>query len=347
MDQQIAAAPPPHVGHPAAPQQQHRARLGAPSDGDALGAVERLVVEPHTQRGLRERHVQLVHQVAALAVEARMGTDPGVDVQVAVGPAPGPGRPPAAEAQRGAVVHPRRHLNAVGAALELASMALALTARLFDHLAQAAAAVARRSRHHLAQHRLAHLAHLAGAAALRAAHRRSPRRSAAAVAGLAVHGGAHAHFTLGAEHHVAQVEVHMGLEVLAGGRSLAARRGAEAPEGRVGAEEGVEDAAQPSTEGIGHASRVGVVGAEAVVPGAPLGIRQHLVGRAQLLEPGLGAGIAGVGVRVVLARQLAVRPFELLVGGVAGNAESLVVVGHLRLTQSWRRLAATGHLRFR
>ena len=335
------------MGHSAAPQLQHRARLGAPCDGDALGAVERLVVEPHTQSGLRERHVQLVHQIAALAVEARMGTDPGVDVQVAVGPAPGSGRPPAAEAQRGAVVHPRRHLNAVGAALELASMALALTARLFDHLAQAAAAVARRGRHHLAQHRLAHPAHLAGAAALRAAHRRSPRRGAAAVAGLAVHRGAHAHFPLGAEHHVAQVEVDMGLEVLTGGRSLAARRGAEAPERRVGAEEDFEDAAQPSAEGIGHAGRVGIVGSEAVVAGAPLGIRQHLVGCAQLLEAGLGVGIAGVGVRMVPARHFPVGPLELLLGGVAGHVESLVVVGHLRLAHSWRRLAATGHLRLR
>ena len=52
----------------------------------------------------------------------------------------------------------------------------------------------------------------------------------------------------------------------------------------------------------------------------------HLIGLAGLLEPFLGCVVAGVAVRMVLHRQLAVGALQFLVGGLAGDAQNLVIV---------------------
>ncbi len=65
--------------------------------------------------------------------------------------------------------------------------------------------------------------------------------------------------------------------------------------------------------------------AETVVALALLGIREHLVGLAQLLEAVLRVPLA-IEIGVVLARELAVRPADLVLARAAGNAENLVVV---------------------
>ena len=56
------------------------------------------------ERGLRHRHVQLVDEVVAVALEAVVGLHPQVDVEVAGGAAARADRAAPGEAQRGARV---------------------------------------------------------------------------------------------------------------------------------------------------------------------------------------------------------------------------------------------------
>ena len=64
----------------------------------------------------------------------------------------------------------------------------------------------------------------------------------------------------------------------------------------------------------------------AVVGGALVGVAQHLVGFAGLLELFLGRVVAGVAVRMVLERLLAIRALQFLVAYIAGYAEKLVII---------------------
>ena len=69
-------------------------------------------------------------------------------------------------------------------------------------------------------------------------------------------------------------------------------------------------------------------GAERVVGAALLGVGEQVVGGLDLLELLLGAVVARVPVRVVLARKLAVGLLDLVVGRVLRDAEHLVGAGH-------------------
>ena len=81
---------------------------------------------------------------------------------------------------------------------------------------------------------------------------------------------------------------------------------------------------------------------EEVVTAAPFGVAQRLVGDADLLEPFFGVRVVGLRIGVVPAGEVAVRPLDLLVGGVAGDAERLVVVaGHDRCRPSCSDTAVT------
>src|SRR5690606_11827864 len=82
---------------------------------------------------------------------------------------------------------------------------------------------------------------------------------------------------------------------------------------RPGARSTAEHRAEDVLEPTGRAARARVEARAAtghrphgVVLLALLGVREHRVGLADLLEPGLGGGVTGVLVRVVLAGQLAV-----------------------------------------
>jgi hypothetical protein len=66
--------------------------------------------------------------------------------------------------------------------------------------------------------------------------------------------------------------------------------------------------------------------AVAVVGGALVGVAQHLVGLAGLLELLFGGVVAGVAVRMVLERLLAIGALQLLVAGVARNAQDFVII---------------------
>ena len=73
-----------------------------------------------------------------------------------------------------------------------------------------------------------------------------------------------------------------------------------------------------------------VRGAEGVVLLPLLGIREQVVRALNLLEPLLGGRVAGVAVRVVRARELAVGLLDLLGARVLRDAEDLVWVTRLR-----------------
>lgn len=79
--------------------------------------------------------------------------------------------------------------------------------------------------------------------------------------------------------------------------------------------------------GIAAGPLIGVpVGAQPVVLLTLLRVAQHLVGLVGLLEAGLGLLVVRVDVRVILARQLAVRFLDLFLVCVLIHAQDLVVV---------------------
>ena len=159
---------------------------------------------------------------------------------------------------------------------------------------------------------------------------RGARRGARALAGVAVDGDGHVDLALDPEDGLAERELDDQLGV-------GARHRPGAPTPGLGAahavEEGVEEVAEPTgaervaarTVPGGLAEHPGV--AEAVVAGPPLGIPQDLVGQADLLEVLVVLAAGLVGVRVELAGLGPVGALQLLVGGVAADAEELVEVG--------------------
>jgi hypothetical protein len=66
--------------------------------------------------------------------------------------------------------------------------------------------------------------------------------------------------------------------------------------------------------------------APAVVELALLGVGQHFIGGADLLEAFFGLAIARIAVRMILHRQLAIGSFDLFGRGVSLHPENLVVV---------------------
>ena len=111
------------------------------------------------------------------------------------------------------------------------------------------------------------------------------------------------------------------------GASRRARPGARAAAEQRLAEERGEDVGEAAEVGVHRrvaaASEPGV--AEAVVRRPPLGIGQHLVRLGDGAEAELRVGCLA-DVRVELAGELPERPLDLVVAGVPGDAEQLVVV---------------------
>jgi hypothetical protein len=131
---------------------------------------------------------------------------------------------------------------------------------------------------------------------------------------------------LAAEHGLRELQVDDHLEVGPAGRPT--RAPPPAAEGAAAEErlEHVADAAEPERVARRRAP-VDAVGTEGVVAAPLLRIGQHLVGVSHLLEQRLRLGIAVAGVRMELPRELAEGALDLFLGGVAGDAQQLVVVG--------------------
>src|SRR5699024_5611143 len=123
---------------------------------------------------------------------------------------------------------------------------------------------------------------------------------------------------------------------------LAAGTGRGARAGLTGTEHRGEDVLEAASAGAalarGEPGAAGAHGADGVVLLTLLGVVEHRVGLADLLEPLLRLGVVGMVVGVVLPGLLAVGLLDLLRVGVLGGAEGRVEVlgepvrsGHVRL----------------
>ena len=128
-------------------------------------------------------------------------------------------------------------------------------------------------------------------------------------------------------------EVELGDDLEVGPAHRAGPSGAAPAEGALAAEERVEDVADAAEAGEGittarlpGAADAGV--AEPVVASPLLRVAQDLPRLGDLLEVVLGVGVVGVGVGVQLPRLGPVGPLDVVLGGVARDAEELVEVGH-------------------
>ena len=160
---------------------------------------------------------------------------------------------------------------------------------------------------------------------------RGARLAHRAVAGIAQDVGVEGDLLGGTEGGVLQGDIDGHLLVLA-----ATHAGRRAGSGRT------EAAAEHGLENVGEsaeaAARTRATAAQSirttnVVHLALLGIRKRLIGNGQLLEGFLGVGSRVVGVK--LTRELAVGLLNLVLAGVTGDTENLVVVSHGCSFFSW------------
>ncbi len=163
-----------------------------------------------------------------------------------------------------------------------------------------------------------------------ARHRRGAGLAAGPLAGLAEHGRVDVDVAVDAEDDVAEVQRDPDECVLA---ALPPRAGTSAALPAGGAEERLEDVAEPAESAAGAAERL--VAAH-VVPRALVGVAQHVVGVGHELEA-LGCVVAGVHVGVKLPRETPIRLLDVVGGGIAGDAQDLVMVSHIRLPAAARR----------
>ena len=135
----------------------------------------------------------------------------------------------------------------------------------------------------------------------------------------------------GAEGSVLQGDIDGHLLVLA---ATHARGGALRGRSEAAAEHGLENVGESAEAGARTRSATAQrIGTADVVHLTLLGIRERLVGNGELLESFLGVGAGVVGVE--LTRELAVGLLDLVLAGVTGDTENLVVVSHGCSFFSW------------
>jgi hypothetical protein len=212
----------PQARHAVPAHHDHLARLRAGRDADLDVAVERRGVEARAERGVRGRDVEHGDEVVAVAQEALVGGDADEDVEVAGRARPARRVPAAAQADALAVGDALGDVDAQRAAPHLAAPPVAVLARLGRDLALAAADVARRLAHDLAERRARHLLQDADAAAALAGDDRGPGLGAVAVADLAGLDRLEAQLDAGAGRRLGERDVGVHGDVAALGRAGAA-----------------------------------------------------------------------------------------------------------------------------
>src|SRR4051794_3695750 len=319
-----------------AAQALERAVLGAGRHAQALGAVQRRDLDLGAGERLGDGDRDLDLEVVALGLEDRRLAHVRDHVEVARRPAAQAGLALAGQPDARALLDAGRDVHPIALHLAQAALAAAGRAGLLDHRAGAAAA---RARTRDGEHALA-LRLDAAAVADRADLRRGSRPGAGAAARRARRVGRDGHRHLGALDRLLERQRDGRLQILAALGDRLGARGAPAA--------GVEDARQDVRERAevrgaarraaraAPAERIGAgEHAAAVVLLALLGIAQDVVGLGDLLEAVLGSGVL-VRVRVILARELAVRLLDVVLRRLLVDAEGLVVVSRAR-----HRYAAT------
>src|SRR4051812_7131878 len=240
-----------------------------------------------------------------------------------------------------AVVDAGRDVDLDVAAHRLPALAVAGVARLLGQPPVAAAAVAHRCAHELAERGARDRLELAGPVAARAGDDRRPRLGAIAVAGLAEDARVVGDVDLRAARRVGQRDRDRHGDVAALDRP--GTRGATASEGGIepaGAEERAEQIGDRAFEAAVAAVAAGpwALVAVGVVELPALGVRKHLVRLGRLLELVLGPRVVGVGVRMQLPGEPPEGLLDLGLVGAAADAEHLVVVARQPVIPARRRL---------
>src|SRR4051794_3574718 len=178
----VAATTAVEARHATPTQHEFAPGLGARRDFEFLIAVQRLQCEPRAERRLGDGDRQFREQIVTVAHESLVRGDTEMDVEIARRTTAGPGRATTGEPQRRPGIDACWHLDLIRLLRHDPSVAVAGRTRGGDDLARAAAAVARRSRHHLAEEALAHTLHLAASIAFRTGDRLCSGAGAAAAA---------------------------------------------------------------------------------------------------------------------------------------------------------------------
>ena len=178
--------------------------------------------------------------------------------------------------------------------------------------------------------------------------RRGAGGAAVALAGGALLAAFNGHFLLAAKGRFRKGHRYAGADALAplGRVGIAALPAAEAA-----TEKAAEDVAQvaevePARAAVCAASARAVAGvypgkAELVIPRLFLRIGQHLVGLVDLLELLLRLFVAGVHVRMVLARQFFVGFFDLILRCTFADAQHLIIITFFLCHEPYLLNAAT------
>ena len=305
------------------------ARARARRDAQRLAAVERrdLDLGAAQRLGHRQRHLDL--DVVALAREDRRLLHVRDDVEVARRTAVAARLALAGEADPAALADAGRDVDAVALDRPRAALAAAGRARVLDDRAGAAAARARLGDREQALT----LALDPAAVAARADDRRRARLRAGARARRAALERRHRDRDLRAVDRLLEADRDLRLEV-ATALGARARRPAAGTSARL-AEEVRQDVAEAARVEAGLAAAAAAdvrerVRERAVVLLALVRVAEDVVRLRDLLEALLGLRVARVLVRVVLARELAVGLLDLVLRGLALDAEHLVVIldGH-------------------
>src|SRR6266508_248530 len=304
---------------------QQLAVFGAGGNLERDGALRRRHVDLAAEGGHREGHRHLDDEIVA-APFVRLGRrHVRHDDEVARGTAVLPGLALALEADLRAVLDAGLDLHGVRLDAALASGAVALRTRLLDDGPVAAAA---RTRLRQREEPLALRLH-AATVALGTDHRRRAGLRTGAAAFAACGRQLDRNPDLGAPERVLEGELHLDRDVVAANRLTACARPPAGPAAEDAAEQVAEIAdVEPAEVEVdvlpARPGTAAVRRAEAVVLLALRVVREHVVGGLHLLEALLRRGVAGVSVRVVLARELAIRLLDLVLRGALRNTEGLV-----------------------
>ena len=250
--------------------------------------------------------------------------------QIAVGAAVLAGMALTAQGNGLAVVDAGRDVDLHGLALACASAAVTVGTGLMDDFARPAALAADSLGLHHAKGRALRLRYRAAAVAVGADLRRCAGRTAAALTGGALLAALNGDLLLAAESRFNKVHRHAHANTLAPLRAIAPALTAAA---KAAAEKAAENIAQIAEikAACAISAACPVIGihagkAELVIARLLVGIGEHLVGLVDLLELLLGLLIAGVHVRMVLAGQLFIGSFDLVLGCAFGYAENLIII---------------------
>src|SRR6266540_243684 len=333
-DQQVAVATLPRRALPTDPEGP--ARLCAGGDLERHRPVQSGNVDVRTQGRLRERDGEREGEITSLPTEQLVGRDVHDDVQITGRSARGSRLAAAREPDPGPVPHARRDLHREAARRPDAARAAARRAGVL-HDAPGTPAP-RTGLRHLEEPLVD--ADRSQATALGTGEGRRPRLRPRPPAGWAWRGPLDAHRDGGPTHGVIEGNPNLRLEVGAVCcRSLPSAPAGEHAE-QVAQVADVADVAEPEVlepdppsssraaptgEAAGPEARGGHV-PDLVVLLALVLVADDIVSRRDLLEPLLGGLVSGVGVGVVLLRELAVRLLDLRLRRVLLHAEDLVVV---------------------